>query len=306
MSREKLNPPQNSRISFQELQSQIEEFRKKRDDLNNKTKNYINQLQDLDSEINNYLKLAKDNYKKKRDYWNEKVGKLKEKKIEYKRMLEKTIDEKKKILGIDDTKNTDKKFHSIKQIERKIEGLERIIETENLDISEENSIIDKIKELMVDKQEFVVEQQNSDVFRIERKIQIIKINLNKIYEQLNKWSNKSQNYHSKMQETFEIINELKSKKKEVEEFLIENKKAADIFHNKFLNLMNQKKKISKGKRSYKSSSRSYKKSFKPNNKQEEKLEKIKQDKLAVALEKQKAGKKLNLYEARLILEKSQE
>lgn len=306
MSREKLNPPQNSRISFQELQSQIEEFRKKRDDLNNKTKNYINQLQDLDSEINNYLKLAKDNYKKKRDYWNEKVGKLKEKKIEYKRMLEKTIDEKKKILGIDDTKNTDKKFHSIKQIERKIEGLERIIETENLDISEENSIIDKIKELMVDKQEFVVEQQNSDVFRIERKIQIIKINLNKIYEQLNKWSNKSQNYHSKMQETFEIINELKSKKKEVEEFLIENKKAADIFHDKFLNLMNQKKKISKGKRSYKSSSRSYKKSFKPNNKQEEKFEKIKQEKLAVALEKQKAGKKLNLYEARLILERSQE
>lgn len=306
MSREKLNPPQNSRISFQELQSQIEEFRKKRDDLNNKTKNYINQLQDLDSEINNYLKLAKDNYKKKRDYWNEKVGKLKEKKIEYKRMLEKTIDEKKKILGIDDTKNADKKFHSMKQIERKIEGLERIIETENLDISEENSIIDKIKELMVDKQEFVVEQQNSDVFRIERKIQIIKINLNKIYEQLNKWSNKSQNYHSKMQETFEIINELKSKKKEVEEFLIENKKAADIFHNKFLNLMNQKKKISKGKRSYKSSSRSYKKSFKPNNKQEEKFEKIKQEKLAVALEKQKAGKKLNLYEARLILERSQE
>ncbi len=306
MSREKLNPPQNSRISFQELQSQIEEFRKKRDDLNNKTKNYINQLQDLDSEINNYLKLAKDNYKKKRDYWNEKVGKLKEKKIEYKRMLEKTIDEKKKILGIDDTKNADKKFHSMKQIERKIEGLERIIETENLDISEENSIIDKIKELMVDKQEFVAEQQNSDVFKIERKIQIIKINLNKIYEQLNKWSNKSQNYHSKMQETFEIINELKSKKKEVEEFLIENKKAADIFHDKFLNLMNQKKKISKGKRSYKSSSRNYKKSFKPNNKQEEKLEKIKQDKLAVALEKQKAGKKLNLYEARLILEKSQE
>ena len=303
MSREKLNPPQNSRISFQELQSQIEEFRKKRDDLNNKTKNYINQLQDLDSEINNYLKLAKDNYKKKRDYWNEKVGKLKEKKVEYKRMLEKTIDEKKKIQG---TGNTEKKFRSIKQIERKIEGLERIIETENLDISEENSIIDKIKELMVDKQEFLAEQQNSDVFKIERKIQIIKINLNKIYEQLNKWSNKSQNYHSKMQETFEIINELKSKKKEVEETLIENKKAADNFHDKFLNLMNQKKKISKGKRSYKSSSKSYKKSFKTNNKQEEKLEKIKQDKLAVALEKQKAGKKLNLYEARLILEKSEE
>jgi hypothetical protein len=36
----------------------------------------------------------------------------------------------------------------------------------------------------------------------------------------------------------------------------------------------------------------------------EELEKLKQDKLAEALEKQKAGKKLNLFEARLILEKS--
>ena len=34
------------------------------------------------------------------------------------------------------------------------------------------------------------------------------------------------------------------------------------------------------------------------------LEKMKQEKLATALEKQKAGKKLNLYEARLIFEQS--
>ena len=36
----------------------------------------------------------------------------------------------------------------------------------------------------------------------------------------------------------------------------------------------------------------------------EELEKLKQNKLAIALEKQKSGKKLNLYEARLILESS--
>ena len=159
---------------------------------------------------------------------------------------------------------------------------------------------------MGEKQEYIAEQQNSDIFKIERKIQIIKINLNKIYEQLNKWSNKSQNYHSKMQETYQIINELKSNKKKVEENLIENKKAADNFHDKFLNLMNQKKKYSRGKGSYKSSPKKYKKNYKTSSKQEEKLEKIKQDKLATALEKQKAGKKLNLYEARLILEKSEE
>jgi hypothetical protein len=35
------------------------------------------------------------------------------------------------------------------------------------------------------------------------------------------------------------------------------------------------------------------------------IEKIKQNKLAEAIEKQKAGKKLNLFEARLILERAE-
>ena len=42
--------------------------------------------------------------------------------------------------------------------------------------------------------------------------------------------------------------------------------------------------------------------MKHSSKNDELLEKMKKDKRATALEKQKAGKKLNLYEARLILE----
>ena len=41
-------------------------------------------------------------------------------------------------------------------------------------------------------------------------------------------------------------------------------------------------------------------------KRNELLAKIKQDKLATALEKQKSGQKLNLFEARLILERAKE
>jgi hypothetical protein len=107
-----------------------------------------------------------------------------------------------------------------------------------------------------------------------------------------------------MQESYQIINDLKEKKKRIEEELIDNKKSADIFHDKFLGLMNQKKKFSKGKKQYKSSSKKSKKYHNANNQRNEDLEKLKQDKLATALEKQKAGKKLNLFEARLILEKS--
>jgi len=302
MSRNKPNSTQNSQKSLRDLQLIIDDIRKKRDDLNAKTKEYINKLQDNETEISNLLKIAKVKFKKRRDYWNDKVKQLKEKKIEYKNLLEKLTEEKKVIHKKNKLPNT---IISIKQIERKIDNLERRIEIENLDISEENALIDKIKELAEIKQNYLAEQQNSDLFRIERKSEIVRINLNKIYEQLNRWSNKSQEYHAKMLETFQKVDQLKENKRIMEEELIQNKKSADRYHEQYLNLMTQRRKISKGKKPYKPTR---KQSTRPNqiSKRSEILEKIKQDKLATALEKQKAGKKLNLFEARLILEKSKD
>lgn len=302
MSSANKNTSQTSKISFKELQIQIEEFRQKRDDLNKKTKNFITELQEIDGEIDGYLKVVKDDYKKKRDYWNDKVKKLKDKKIEYKQLLDRCIDEGKAVLKSSKKGKDTKKFISVKQIDKKIENLERRIEIENLEIVEENAIVDKIRELAIIKHDFLDEQQNNDYFRIERKIQIVKINLNKIYEQLSKWSNKSQNYHAKMHEAYEAINELREKKKALEEELIENKKAADAYHEQLLQVMNKRKKISKGKRPYNSAQSRSKTPYRKNTRKNNDLEKLKREKLAVALEKQKAGKKLNLFEARLILE----
>lgn len=302
MSSANKNTSQISKISFRELQIQIEEFRQKRDDLNKKTKKFITELQEIDGEIDGYLKVVKDDYKKKRDYWNDKVKKLKDKKIEYKQLLDKCIDEGKAILKTSKKGKDTKKFISIKQIDKKIDNLERRIEIENLEIVEENAIIDKIRELVQIKHDFLDEQQNNDYLRIERKIKIVKINLNKIYEQLSKWSNKSQNYHAKMHETYEKINELREKKKALEEELIENKKAADQYHEQLLRVMDKRKKISKGKRPYNSSQSRSKTPYRKKPRKNYELEKIKREKLAIALEKQKAGRKLNLFEARLILE----
>ena len=301
MSRNNKGTSQIPKLSFKELQLQIEEFRKKRDDLNQKTKDYINELQEIDNQVEAKLNVAKENYQKKRDYWNSKVKKLKDKKNEYKKILDGFIEEKKKIIKENNREGESKKVLSVKQIERKIENLERRIEIDNLDIPEENAIIDKIKELAQIKQEYLSEQQNSELFKLEKKIKIVKLNLNKIYEQLNKWSNKSQNYHAKMHEMYQSVNELREKKKSLEEELISNKKAADEYHEQFLKVMNQKKKVSRGKKVQKFE-RPIKKSYKVNNKRMEELERLKEEKLAEALEKQKAGKKLNLYEARLILE----
>jgi uncharacterized coiled-coil DUF342 family protein len=301
MSKEKTNP--QSRPSFRDIQDKIEVVRQKRDDLNSKTKDYINSLQEIEIEITETLKTAKD-LKKRRDQWNKKVKDLKTKKIEYKNMLKSLTEEK-------NTNHPKKKstniFTSLKKIERKIENLERVIETENLDITQENEIIDKIRELAAEKEELLNQQKTNGTFKLEKKIEIIKINLNRIYDKLNKWSDKSQSNHAKMLELYDEVNTLRDKKRKMEEELIENKKIADEHHEEFLKLMNQRKKMNKGK----------KQPYRPRgnqrnrprgksrfeNKKDEKLEKIKQDKLASALEKQKAGKKLNIFEMRLILEK---
>lgn len=299
MSREKPNNTQISRLSFKDLQSQIEDLKYKRDELNGKTKNFINMLLELENEIAKSLKIAKENHKKKRDYWNNKVKLLKEKKIEYKQLLDTLLEDKKKFRKKFQKK---KQILSLKQIERKIDYLERSIETEKLEITEENAIIDKIREYTELKQEFLSEDRNNELFKIERKIEIVKINLNKIYEKLNKWSEKSQENHSKMLEVFQKVDELKEKKKKIEEELIENKKTADRYHEQYIKVMNQRKKTFKGKKPYKTSKmKTYHQS-----KKNDMIQKLKQDKLVIALEKQKSGQKLNLFEARLILEESKD
>ncbi|MHA2283517.1 MAG: DUF7121 family protein [Promethearchaeota archaeon] len=301
MSRNNSRTFQNSRTSQRGLQILIEDLRKKRDNLNLKTKDFINELQETETEINTNLKTAKEKYKKKRDYWNDKVKELKDKKLEYKTLLDKLFEEKK---SIQKKNNSSIGPISIKQVERQISNLERRIETENLDIAEENAIIDRIKEMAESKHKFLADQQNSDFFKIERKIEIVKINLNRIYEQLNKWSNKSQENHAKMLDTFKKVDELREQKRKREEELIENKRAADRYHEQYLQLMNQRKKISKGKKPYIPNKKQPARVKQINNKNKM-IEKIKENKLAEAIEKQKAGKKLNLFEARLILEKSE-
>jgi uncharacterized coiled-coil DUF342 family protein len=301
MSNNNTRSSQNSRSSFKGLQILVEDLRKKRDNLNQKTKAFIHELQEIETEINVDLKNAKDKYKKKRDFWNKKVKELKEKKIEYKALFEKLLEEKK---TINKKRKNPGNLMSVKQVEREIDNLERRIETENLDIAEENALVDIIKELAESKYEFLAEQENSDLVKLERKIEIVKINLSKIYDSLNKWSDKSQENHAKMLELFQNVDKLREKKRLMEEELIENKKTADSYHEQYLQVMNQRKKISKKKRPSWTNKKSPS-SFERIRKKNAMIENIKKNKLAEALEKQKAGKKLNLFEARLILEKSE-
>lgn len=292
-------------MPISDLQAKVNEYRDKRDNLNKKTKEYIKDLQEIEAKINEFLKLAKEKYKKKRDLWNERVQKLKDKKIEYKNLLSDLYSEKN---AQKKGNKNDQDYHSIKGIERKIEALERRIETENLDIKEENEIVDQIRELTGEKKKIKDRQKEDDSYKLDRKIEICKLNLDKIYEKLDKWSNKSQENHQKMHEIYDNVSELREKKNKLEEELIQNKKLADDYHEKFVEAMHAKRKRTKGKKNYpskkrRSSQRRRGGGHKRWNKRQAEMEKIKQNKLEKALEKQKAGKKLNIFEARLILEK---
>lgn len=296
-----------SQLSLNDLQVKIEDFKQKRDDLNKKTREYIDSLQKNENEIIDLLKSARDVFKPRRDHWNKKVRQLKNKKDEYKNILDKLVDERREVRKDHKHVKGSKSFTSVKKLERKIEFFERVIDTENLEINEENEIVDKIRDLEKEKQELKTTQQDNGIYLLVRKIEIVKINLNKIYEQLNKWSSKSQKYHMKMLELYQKANTLKENKKQMEEELIYNKREADKFHNQYLEVITHKKRKTRHKKPYKSN---YQKGprtgrgQRPKNKHQEMLEKLKKEKLAVALEKKKAGKKLNLFEVRLILEQS--
>ena len=95
-------------------------------------------------------------------------------------------------------------------------------------------------------QKQIAAHQNNEFYKNLRKIKFVEVKLKRIHEQLNKWSNKKRNYHIKMLDLYRKAKELKDNPKKMEEELIENKKAADRYHEQYLQVMNQNRKNSKG------------------------------------------------------------
>ncbi|GAG59298.1 unnamed protein product [marine sediment metagenome] len=297
------------------LQQKIEVFRRKKKELNKYIKEYIASFQMIESEFNNSFSATKDIYNKKGDYCNKKIKKLRNKRIEYKHLLDNLFEEKKNLQKLKpndkDLKLINSINNSIKQIERKIHNLEGIIKTEILDINEENNIVEKIRELEGKKQEQlgalakkeqeqIETRQNNEFYKNLRKIKIVEVKLRRIHEQLNKWSNKKRNYHIKMLDLYRKAKELKDNPKKMEEELIKNKNVANSYHLHFINVLNLKNKISMRRKPRK------KQIISPlmrlSIEKRKMIKKLKQEKLAIALEKQKSGKKLDIHEFRLILE----
>ncbi len=313
---------------FNKWQKNIINFTLKRNLANKELENYIKSFQTIDSEIYKAFFTAKEYYNKKHRYYNQKIKKLKQKEIGFKRILDYANKEKKNLKERKLKDEISTSIRNIKQfiveIEDKINNLSNQIEELTLDIAEENNIIENIKSLDRDKQinlmhikkleqDLFKEMQQNIFFKTVRTIEILEINIKEIPRNINKWSKKKVKIHRKMLDLYRKAKFFESIKKQIENELLGAKRATDKYLQLYSELKNlNKKKVIEDQLSFfKNKAKTKKKVLeKPvintkyiiRNKRRKK--KFRNEKLEIALKKQKSGKKLDFYELKLILDQS--
>lgn len=277
----------------------IRELRTKRDEYNQKTKRLINKLKALNAQIRDIRNEAAAN-RKIRDTYNEKVQELKEKRTELQDTLNELRDRLREFRESQQEEEPDdngsrRRPVSVARIKRKIQRYETRIVTEEISLEEENDLIKEIGELealLADERER--HGESLEYRKIQKKFPKIRKQLNSIHEELIESSKSSQNHHEEMIGKYKEADALREKKMELEKQLIASKKTADEYHEQLLKLYSEREKYRSKRGSRKRSRRVL----------AQQRQEIMDEKLQTAIEKQKAGKKLDMLEARLLLEKS--
>jgi hypothetical protein len=311
---------------FHKWQKNIINFELKRNLASKELENYIKSFRNIDSEIVKSLFAAKEFYAKKRRYYRKKIKNLKQKNIEFKRLLEYAYKERERVKKPkfkDEISTTIKHIKdSIEKIEYKIYNLNNKIEEQTLDVDEESNIIEEIQNLNREKQinlrhlkklrvDLSQEMQNNMYFKTIRIIEIIEINLKEISKNLNKWFKRRINSHKYVLELYRKAKQFENIKKQIENELVKAKQTND----KNLQLF-YKIKDKSLQQAFQDHLKRYRKKIKEEEIHKSKTKYIIQkkrskkkytkEKLAHALEKQKAGKRLDFYELKLILEHSKQ
>ncbi len=302
----------------------VQEFALEREELNIKLKNYILSFQNYDSEIYNSFLDAREFYTEKRYNYSIRLRELKRKKREYERLWNFITEKLETLPKLEINSNISTSIQytkrSLEDIEVKINKLSNILDEQILDIDEENEIIEKLRELEDNKekkmnilsglkQKKVTKLQSSEYYITQKKKEAIEKDLTEIYENLINVSNKRLLTHKKMFALYRKVREFETIKREIENQLIENKTNADEYHFLFSKLLNLNKKVLLEELENKEKSKIRPRKIPPSKikdiiKKKRKLKRIEQKKLAIALDKQKAGKKLDFYELQLILKHS--
>ena len=319
MSGEKYN---NFGHFITDAQKEIKELVNKRNQLNNKIKRYIKSFQMAENEIYKSLFNTKEYYNKKRYYSIKKFRKLRRRVIEYEDILDFLITERNKLKKPDLNPNLLNLIkcldNSIKEINYRINNFNKKIKNSNLRIEEEIYIVEKISKLENKKQKRVklqselkkvkiTELQSTDYYKADSRIKLFETTLEEINRDLTKWSNKRKSYHKKMLALYREAKEFRNVKKEMENKLKENKDAADHYYQHYLEIMNRNERDIIKKILLKPKAKPQRREIMTPRLEsiitrKEMFKQFKNERLAIALEKQKLGKKLDFYEFKLILD----
>ena len=309
---------------FNKWQKNLINIALKRNLVNKELEKYIKSFQTIDSEIYKALFTAKEYYNKKHHYYNQKIKRLKHKETEFKQLLDYVNREKGSLTEpkVKDEISTSIRFikNSIREIDDKINNLSNQIEELTLDVDEESNIIEDIKNLDRDKkinlrhlrkleQDLLSEMQHNAYFKTVRTIEILEINVKEMPRNLNKWSKKRVKIHRKMLDLCRKAKVFENIKKQIESELLGTKHTTDRYLQLYSELKNRNKKklIEEQLRFFRNKAKAKEKrviNTKYIIKKKRLKKKFKNEKLEIALEKQKSGKKLDFYEFKLILDQS--
>jgi hypothetical protein len=307
---------------FHNWQKNVINFGLKRNLTNKELENYIKSFPNIDSEIVKSLFAAKEYYAKKRSYYKKKIKTLKQKDIEYTKLLEYVYKERKKVSEPKIKDETITSINhiktSIKEIEFKILNLNNRIEEQILDLDEENYIIEELQNLDREKQINLThlkklegnlshELRTNRFYKTVRTIKILEVNVRNIDKNLKKWSNRRVNTHKQILSLYRKARNFENIKKQIENELLRTKQTTDKNLQLFYRLKDksQKQAFQEQVRMYKSKRKEeelHRLKTKYIIKKKKTQKKYVKEKLAIALEKEKSGKKLDFYELKLILE----
>ena len=265
-----------------------------RDRHNGETRELINRIKKIQNELGNIRGQAKE-YRRKRDELNAQVQVIKKQKEGILGSLNESQNELKRV------KNESKKSTNngkqkgiagqIARLRKEIEQLEKKIETEDLAMKDENQIVDEIESKERELQDILKQYQKPTQFKDQvEAIRKNKDDLKKFNDQLKALAEESQNYHLLFLDVAKEMSELRNEKIQLQRDLNENRYIADVYHQRLVDstqkMFNQKK-IGR------------KMVFQNQKKMKKEIQEIT---LKEAVDKQKKGQKLNIFEARAILE----
>jgi hypothetical protein len=232
---------------------------------------------------------------------------------------------------------------SLEETDYEINQLNDILEESALEIDEENEIIEELKKLEENKQQNIEKVKklsnklaqkvlNTRYYKNQKRIESLEVSLKDLYNNLDKLIVERSNTHKEMLKLYRITRKYQDIKNDIDNELVQNKNTANRNFMLFTQIMSQKESgifeeltnyvknkpkpkeiiLSKRKKKQKPKPKPLqpKQKLTPEIKEmirkKKSQRKLMQEKLDYAIKKQKAGKKLNFAELKLILDNSEE